>query len=239
MAYSDQAEKKEKPDKDRHAPFYYSTVYGVDKDHATPYMTRLAIYRLRLHIFHRGDADPDCHDHPWGFWTFPFVSYVEEVLDHENGRLRIQVVRSWRWNYRPATHSHRVLYSLYLKGSGGKSCFGFNSGYRHEKSKKIITLVWAEQPYRKWGFWKKRNGNLCWQYWKDYIFNGGKHTACTPEQVAGEVADTAGNIWTVRGHKLRCGIVMVTPEQAKRAQAFGWVKVRPDAGGALVEIFRK
>src|SRR5690606_161477 len=58
-----------------------SVIYGKEDDHATPYMTRYWIGRLRLHIFHRGDQDPDCHDHPWSFWTFPFTPYVEEVLE--------------------------------------------------------------------------------------------------------------------------------------------------------------
>lgn len=173
--YSDQA-KKSAPDKTKHDWFYYSTVYGVDKEHATPYMTRLAFLRLRLHIFHRGDADPDCHDHPWGFWTFPLVAYVEEVLNKDTGQLVNRVVRSWRWSYRPATHAHRVLYSHYLRD--GSNCFGQLVSERHLFSKKIVTIVWAEQPYRTWGFWKKRNGQLCWQYWKDYIFKGGKHAAC-------------------------------------------------------------
>lgn len=48
----------------------------------TPYMTRIWIGRLRLHIFYRGDLDPDCHDHPWDFWTFPLTPYVEEVVEN-------------------------------------------------------------------------------------------------------------------------------------------------------------
>lgn len=44
-----------------------------------PYLTRIWFWRLRLHIFHRGDADQDLHDHPWDFWTFPLTPYVEEV----------------------------------------------------------------------------------------------------------------------------------------------------------------
>ena len=61
-----------------------SVIYGKEDEHATPYMTRYWIGRLRLHLFHRGDQDPDCHDHPWGFWTFPFRSYVEEVAIPNN-----------------------------------------------------------------------------------------------------------------------------------------------------------
>ena len=38
------------------------------------YMTRVWFGRLRVHVFYRGDADADPHDHPWDFWTFPLTS---------------------------------------------------------------------------------------------------------------------------------------------------------------------
>ena len=111
----------------------WHTIYGVDKDHNTPYMFRAWIGRLRLHIFYRGDADPDCHDHPWDFWTFPLTPYVEEVVVSRNPyegvtdqssatvelgivegtiplhKKIVQVVPAFRWSFRPATHCHRVL----------------------------------------------------------------------------------------------------------------------------------
>lgn len=59
----------------------FNRIYGDGPDgKRTIYMTRFWLGRLRFHLFHRGDADPDCHDHPWAFWTFPLRSYVEEVL---------------------------------------------------------------------------------------------------------------------------------------------------------------
>lgn len=109
----------------------FKVMYGDDRGAWTPYMTRFWIGRLKLHIFHRGDADPDCHDHPWDFWTFPLTPYVEEVARDEgmvvegftddglrrpeiaNGEHSydkfIQVVPAFRWSFRPATHCHRVL----------------------------------------------------------------------------------------------------------------------------------
>ena len=59
----------------------FNRIAGVEGDHETNYMTRVWFGRLRLHIFHRGDNDPDCHDHPWDFWTFPLTPYVEEVAE--------------------------------------------------------------------------------------------------------------------------------------------------------------
>lgn len=106
--------------------FGRSTIYGREGEHHTPYMTRYWIGRLRLHVFYRGDADPDPHDHPWEFWTFPLTSYVEEVMwapvadairdgtsmasfPDPSNLISRQGVKRFRWHYRPATHCHRVL----------------------------------------------------------------------------------------------------------------------------------
>lgn len=135
------------------------TIYGVDNEHDTPYMTRVWIGRLRLHIFHRGDADEDCHDHPWGFWTFPFVTYIEEVLNPNVGNRHERLVRAWRWHRREATFAHRVICPW---GDG----------------EKIVTVVWRDKSSRKWGFWKQRDGKTCWVPWRKYCFEGGKHGPC-------------------------------------------------------------
>lgn len=161
-----------------------SVVYGKEAEHATPYMTRYWIGRLRLHIFHRGDQDPDCHDHPWDFWTFPFTSYVEEVPlpnRFEGGYdLYRQVVPAWRLSFRPATHTHRVLGRAHEitepcddvticqhKGRSYVACPG-----------PIVTLVWRSEDKRKWGFLKNRDGRWCWVHWKSYVFGGGKSAPC-------------------------------------------------------------
>lgn len=175
------------------------TIYGVDREHDQPYMTRYWFGRLRLHIFHRGDNDPDPHDHPWNFWTFPLTSYVEEVINPiaveavtDRGSIWIgeahrlagwsehiiryrQVVPAWRWTYRPATHTHRVI--------------GRYDGSRHiqvndgpwepgEVPGKIVTIVWRGGGKRKWGFLKNRDGRWCWVPWRKYVYEGGKHGPC-------------------------------------------------------------
>ncbi len=35
--------------------FGWHTIHGVDGEHSEPYMTRVWIGRLRLHVFYRGD----------------------------------------------------------------------------------------------------------------------------------------------------------------------------------------
>ena len=162
------------------------TVYGVDDDE--PYMTRYWFGRLRLHIFHRGDNDPDPHDHPWDFWTFPLTSYVEEVIasdfadnvrshrsnwiSHEAGYRRI--VKAFRLHFRPATYTHRVIgrYAGWNKDfTGAMPTIDIAPG-------KIVTIVWRGGGGRKWGFLKNRDGQWCWIPWKEYVFNGGKHGPC-------------------------------------------------------------
>lgn len=157
--------------------FGRETIYGAEGEHDTPYLTRFWIGRLRLHIFHRGDADPDCHDHPWDFWTFPLTSYVEEVavraVEQQGSWQRgtwareVNVVPAFRWTFRPATHTHRVI---------GPVDWGLPWLF----PTKIVTIVWRGRTSRKWGFLKNRDGKWCWIGWRDYVFAGGKHAPCEP-----------------------------------------------------------
>jgi len=152
----------------------------------SPYMTRLLVGRLRLHIFHRGDGDPDPHDHPWSFWTFPITAYVEEVTAQtlaewpQAGDVwRVErwtggddlvfqrVVPAFRLHHRPAEHTHRVL------GRWSGQDWGVTTG-------RIVSLVWRGKGGRRWGFLKTRDGRTCWQHWKEYILRGGKHAPCEP-----------------------------------------------------------
>lgn len=154
----------------------FQKIYGEDGVHRTPYMTRMIIGRFRFHLFHRGDADPDHHDHPWGFWTFPLRSYVEEVTRlnvGEEPRVEFNVVRAFRFHYRPATYTHRVL------GVSKTPKDLFDDFY---KPGKIPTLIWTDKgPRRKWGFLKNRDGQWCWVPWREYVFGGGKHAPCQDE----------------------------------------------------------
>ncbi len=169
-----------------------------------PYMTRIWIGRLRLHIFHRGDLDPDPHDHPWEFWTFPLTPYVEAVTKWEPGEpntmqggfvTRRQVVQPWRWSYRPAEHCHRVLgrYSGNVRDPFGYivPCSAhqvitlpasfepyYDVGEPGSPARKIVTIVWRGKIGRKWGFLKHRDGRWCWIHWKEYVLGGGKDGPC-------------------------------------------------------------
>lgn len=163
------------------------------------YMTRVWIGRLRLHIFHRGDRDQDCHDHPWDFITFPLTSYVEEVLkEHKveanpNGKSAptffrtVQITKRFRFHYRPAEHAHRVLgawsgHRFYAGGivrADGTTAKSFLSDSPTvTPGKKIVTLVWATKVRRPWGFWKSTAHRWCWEPWRKYVFEGGRNAPC-------------------------------------------------------------
>jgi hypothetical protein len=171
--------------------FGRDTIDGVDGEHSTPYMMRLWIGRLRLHIFHRGDVDPDCHDHPWDFWTFPLTSYVEEVVKASNtgACLHRQIVPAWHLTFRPATHTHRVLGRYAGEWPTGLA-FGrpvrLSTTSLQTDSRRIITIVWLGRGGRAWGFLKHRDGRWCWTPWKEYVFGGGKHAPCEPAATPSE-----------------------------------------------------
>lgn len=176
--------------------FGMSTVYGVDKEYATPFMTRIWLGRLRLHVFHRPDQDSDCHDHPWDFWTFPLTSYVEEVVEehfqtynHGSGAIinppivtyerHANIVKAFWPHFRPAAHTHRVLgrwKGEFLYDWPGKKRGGDPIPF--PEPGRIVTIVWRSHTKRKWGFLKNRDGRWCWLPWKEYVFNGGKHGPC-------------------------------------------------------------
>ena len=162
-------------------PYGKSTIYGKDGEHNTPYMTRWWIGRLRLHVFYRGDADPDPHDHPWPFWTFPLTPYVEEVtkITGTGYKQTRRVVPAFWPSYRAATHTHRVLgrfdpekTAMYIPNPPGS---GIVPQWRPGK---IVTLVWRGKSERPWGFLKNRDGKWCWIAWKEYVFGNGKSAPC-------------------------------------------------------------
>lgn len=167
----------------------WHTIYGVEGAHRTPYMTRWVLGRLRLHIFWRGDADPDPHDHPWGFWTFPLVTYEEEVTSGPEESMALaeflgidpgvfvtrHVLKRFRLHYRPAEHTHRVIGAV-RDATGPDDPF-----IRWEPTgKPIITIVWTEKESREWGFLARCEGFFRWVPWRRYVYEGGNGAACEP-----------------------------------------------------------
>ena len=98
------------------------------------YLTRWVLWGKRfgdgckvfLHWFHRGDAEPYDHDHPWPFWSLILWGGYYEWTGH---------VRIWYGPLsllrRPANWHHRV------ELPEGHKCW---------------TLVWTGPKERSWGF---------------------------------------------------------------------------------------
>jgi hypothetical protein len=154
--------------------FGCKTFYGHDLDGSwNKYLTRLNVGRLCLHIMWRGDGDQDCHDHPWDFWTFPLVNYVEvraHLETNEQGFLypvfTSQVVSRFKWHYRPCTYTHRVVGKWLGKGTAHPNAYpGYGPGI-------IVTIIWKSKVKRAWGFFKK--DTWCWVPWREYLKDKGK-----------------------------------------------------------------
>lgn len=159
-------------------PFRVTTIFGGRANGITgptPYKTDLQIGRFAVHIFWRGDDDPDPHDHQMDFWTFPLVGYVEQVLtepDIERGfrTLEERVVSPFRVHHRPAEYTHRVKERADRMPMSG---IKYNALDRMTGELKwpIITLVWRGRKRRDWYFWKPTRDGYGWYTvpWKTYI----------------------------------------------------------------------
>lgn len=172
----------------RYGPLFFETIYGAEDTAWTPYMTRFGIGRLRCHVFHRGDADPDHHDHPNDFITFPLTSYVEEIPLYPVEETppgspiltTFRIVRAFRFHYRTAEFAHRVLgrYAgdhAYLTASRADTPWGWGALPLVDQ-RKILTLVWFRPKRRDWGFHRLRDA--CFIPWKRYVYGEGKSAPC-------------------------------------------------------------
>lgn len=124
-------------------------IYGRDgrdlylrRWHLTP---RTRVGQLVLHVFFRGDQDPDPHDHPWDFWTLPLSrnGYIEMAPD-EAGDLVAVHVPGWCVTHRRAEYAHLIVGRCIVRN---RQCFVTKG--------RFATLVWMGQRRREWGFWPR------------------------------------------------------------------------------------
>lgn len=144
------------------------------------YLTKYSIAGLRgwyLHVFHRGDSDPDPHDHPWAFDTFPLTAYDEDVW--HNGVTVPRVVTAGRWHHRDAIYCHRVRgphwepYGAHQVTNRWKAIAPRSRIPWYTRicwmlfgQTKIVTIIKHGEETRKWGF---RCSNGVWVPWRQYI----------------------------------------------------------------------
>lgn len=125
------------------------THHEIGRSGAGLYLTRWDVFgnrfggggKLFVHLFHRGDAEPYNHDHPWAFWSLILWGGYYEVTPA--GR---------RWYFpgcllrRPAEWQHRV------EIPSGRRCW---------------TLIWTGAKVRSWGFWCAAG----WVPWRQHESN--------------------------------------------------------------------
>lgn len=154
------------------------TLFDRDGERSA-YQTRVKCGRFRIHIFWRGDRDPDMHDHPATFWTFPLVSYVEEVVCKDDPARGIrQVVRAFRLHHRRAEYAHRVLGAWNPDDDINDPDLGFWPGI--DQKRPIVTLGWWGKKRREWGFHTPRG----WIGWRSYVNQPGWTPALDTAPVA-------------------------------------------------------
>ena len=125
------------------------TFYGYGYQ---PYLTVYRLLKFKLfrnisvclHYFHRPDEDPDCHDHPFHFFTLVLRGgYREEV--EINGKRKINHLGFLSFGFRKASYLHRII-------SIKKPCWS-------------LCIKISPKTVKLWGFVKDGK----WVYWKDYI----------------------------------------------------------------------
>jgi hypothetical protein len=93
--------------------------------------------KVFLHCFHRGDAEPYFHDHPWPFWSLIlWGGYWEHAPSGKRWCGPLSLLR------RPAEWQHRV------EVPQGKRCW---------------TLLFVGRAVRRWGFLCPGKGWLPWR----------------------------------------------------------------------------
>jgi len=92
-----------------------------------------------IHNFHRGDEDPDPHDHPFSFYSAVLIGGYREFTEDGTSIVRKPLSVA----YRSATHRHRV----------------------EPLTKHCWTICMKTKVDREWGFWKQG----IFVPWEDYI----------------------------------------------------------------------
>lgn len=138
--------------------FYTKTLWDTNKK--TPYRWELRLWRLAIYKYYRGDNDPDAHDHPGPFWTYPLQSYIESLYDPMVDKWTKNIVYAWELHHRPATYCHRVV----GRWSGIKTSTGKHIPITDD-IKPFWTIVWWGKRTREWGFYVKG----IWIPWHEYI----------------------------------------------------------------------
>lgn len=135
--------------------------HDIGRSGVDVYLTRWVLWGNRfgpgqkvfLHLFHRGDAEPYLHNHPWsfwslilwgGYWEWTLTGYVNPQTGERQQESRwygpLRLLR------RPAAWFHRVTLPP------GRRCW---------------TLIWTSSKKQSWGFLCKQG----WLPWRKHAEN--------------------------------------------------------------------
>jgi hypothetical protein len=130
-------------------------VFEIGRKGLPRYLTRWTVWGSRfggpggkprhnvfLHLFHGGDAEDYCHDHPWPFWSLILWGGYWEITPGPDGK----ETRTWYGPLsllkRPAQWQHRVQLPE------GRKCW---------------TIIWCGPKERSWGFICPGKGWIPWR----------------------------------------------------------------------------
>lgn len=142
----------------------HSVLYIRGQRYMNRYIAYFGPFCLRLHKFFSGDDDRAPHTHPWPFLTFPFHSYVEALYE-EGVFKRFNVVKKFRFHFRPAHHEHIVKGPMWTAGFRdlyyeGAPLYSTEPGFEP-----FWTFVITSAKTNDWGFYPTPGKFV---YWRDY-----------------------------------------------------------------------
>lgn len=133
-----------------------------------PYLLRWFLFRFHiiwiyLHLFLRDDEDRALHDHPAPSLSFAFGDYSEMILDQKTGEKHIIRRKAYRFVYRSAEHTHRII--LFKD--------------KDRKPIPVCTIfIFFGRKKRQWGFWCGDTRFVRWQDFCDERDNGKVGKGC-------------------------------------------------------------
>src|SRR5690606_22644970 len=85
--------------------------------------------------------------------------YVEEYLD-ETGTIKHAVIRRFRFNRKPESHTHRYL---------GKWSGHYVDGHPVVAPGAVVTLCWRGRGGHEWHYWRVHKGRVRKYDWRQYL----------------------------------------------------------------------
>lgn len=127
------------------------------------WLVKWSFFSLYLHRFLHDDIDRALHDHPAPSLSFSLGSYLEMILQTNGEKIVVRRDR-FRFVYRKATHTHRIIL---LKTP-------------ERRAIPVYTLfMFFGSKRRNWGFWCEDTRFVPWQQFCDERDHGKVGRGCS------------------------------------------------------------